>query len=178
MRNLLSPRIIDLVAAQQVDIGLSVLPFETPDVEAKRLLRFEMVCILPAGHPLADKTVIDLQDLDNYFFISRARDHCSLMTNDCTFPIKDVQRKPHHPRPPAVLWPVGGVSIIPSFVGSDFAPDTLIRRRIFPENTTDLWLQVNSLTFFGGSSHCLISVNKSDNKSYFRLFKHLYAPFT
>jgi hypothetical protein len=54
----------------------------------------------------------------------------------------------------------------------------LIRRRIVPETTTDLWLPVNALTFFGVSSHRLISANKSDNKSYFRLFKHLYAPFT
>lgn len=93
MRSLPSPRIIDLVAAQQVDIGLSVLPFEHPNVDAERLMRFEMVCVLPGRHPLADKSVIDLEDLGGDPFVSLARDDCSLMTIDRAFQIKGVQKR-------------------------------------------------------------------------------------
>ncbi|PRA51915.1 LysR substrate-binding domain-containing protein [Brucella pituitosa] len=145
MRSLPSPRIIDLVAAQQVDIGLSVLPFENPNVEAERLIRFEMICILPAGHPLADKAVVDLEDLSSDPFISLARDDCSLMTIDRAFQIKGVQKKNRIEVPlseTACCFVASGVgvSIVPSFVGLDFAPDMLIRRRIVPETTIDLWL--------------------------------------
>jgi DNA-binding transcriptional LysR family regulator len=145
MRSLPSPRIIDLVAAQQVDIGLSVLPFENPNVEAERLIRFEMVCVLPTGHPLADKAVVDLEDLSSDPFISLARDDCSLMTIDRAFQIKGVQKKNRIEVPlseTACCFVASGVgvSIVPSFVGLDFAPDMLIRRRIVPETTIDLWL--------------------------------------
>jgi DNA-binding transcriptional LysR family regulator len=145
MRSLPSPRIIDLVAAQQVDIGLSVLPFENPNVEAERLIRFEMVCVLPTGHPLADKAVVDLEDLSSDPFISLARDDCSLMTIDRAFQIKGVQKKNRIEVPlseTACCFVASGVgvSIVPSFVGLDFAPDMLIRRRILPETTIDLWL--------------------------------------
>jgi DNA-binding transcriptional LysR family regulator len=145
MRSLPSPRIIDLVAAQQVDIGLSVLPFEHPNVEAERLVRFEMVCVLPAGHSLADKAVIDLEDLGSDPFVSLARDDCSLMTIDRAFQIKGVQKRNRIEVPlseTACCFVANGVgvSIVPSFVGLDFGPDMLIRRRIIPETTIDLWL--------------------------------------
>lgn len=145
MRSLPSPRIIELVAAQQVDIGLSVLPFEHPNVEAERLMRFEMVCVLPPSHPLASKSVIDLEDLGNDPFISLARDDCSLMTIDRAFQIKGVQKRNRIEVPlseTACCFVANGVgvSIVPSFVGLDFGPDVLLRRSISPETTIDLWL--------------------------------------
>ena len=145
MRSLPSPRIIDLVAAQQVDIGLSVLPFEHPNVDAERLMRFEMVCVLPTGHPLTDKSVVDLEDLGGDPFVSLARDDCSLMTIDRAFQIKGVQKRNRIEVPlseTACCFVANGVgvSIVPSFVGLDFGSDVLVRRSIVPETTIDLWL--------------------------------------
>lgn len=145
MRSLSSPRILELVAAQQVDIGLSVLPFDHPNVAAERLMRFEMVCVLAADHPLADRKLIDLEDLAAYPFISLARDDCSLMTIDRAFQIRGVQKQNRIEVPlseTACCFVANGVgvSIVPSYVGLDYGPDVLVRRSIRPQTTIDLWL--------------------------------------
>ncbi len=58
-----SPQITELVASQQIDIGLSVLPADHPHVRAEIIMRFAMICVLPVGHPLADRQAVRVVDL-------------------------------------------------------------------------------------------------------------------
>ncbi|WP_377841626.1 LysR substrate-binding domain-containing protein [Bosea sp. UC22_33] len=140
-----SPRIAELVAAQQLDIGLSVLPFDHPHVRAEKIMRFRMVCILPASHPLAGRDEIRIEDLRNEPFISLARDDCSLMTIDRAFQINGVQKR-HRIEVPLSETACSfvangvGVSIVPPFVGLDYANDKLARRRLLPETHMDVWM--------------------------------------
>jgi len=140
-----SPRIGELVAAGQIDIGLSVLPFDHPNVSAEVIMRFAMVCILPTGHRLAEKQVIEIDDLRNESFISLFRDDCSLMTIDRAFQLKGVQKRnrievPLSETACSFVANGVGVSIVPPFVGLDYPEDRLVRRALLPETFMDVWL--------------------------------------
>lgn len=140
-----SPRILELVASQQVDIGLSVLPYEHPNVNAEIIMRFEMVCVLPPHHPLAKQDVVSISELGDDPFISLPRDDCSLMTIDRAFQIKGVQKRNRIEVPlseTACSFVANGVgiSIVPAFAGLDYSKDHLVRRPILPETLIDVWL--------------------------------------
>ncbi len=65
-----SRRVIEMVSAQKVDIGLSIVPPDDPNVEAKLLARLDRVCVLPLGHPLTRKDRISLHDLRGETFVA------------------------------------------------------------------------------------------------------------
>ncbi|MBF9234137.1 LysR substrate-binding domain-containing protein [Microvirga alba] len=144
-----SPRIAELVMGQQVDIGLSVLPFDHPDVTAEAVVRFDLVCFLPAQHPLAGKACIGVEDLRNEPFISLERDDCSLMTIDRAFQMRGVQKRnrievPMSETACSFVANGIGVSILPPFVGVDYPPDRLVRRPLLPKTSMDIWLLTSS----------------------------------
>ncbi|MCO5734182.1 LysR substrate-binding domain-containing protein [Rhizobium sp. SSA_523] len=140
-----SPRIGELVASGQVDIGLSVLPFDQPSIRSEIIMRFSMVCVLPAAHPLARKQVIEIDDLRNELFVSLPRDDCSLMTIDRAFQMRGVQKRnrievPLSETACSLVANGVGISIVPPFVGIDYANDRLVRRTLLPETFMDVWL--------------------------------------
>ncbi|HBC08634.1 MAG TPA: hypothetical protein DC046_13800 [Rhodospirillaceae bacterium] len=59
-----SPEVLDLVAMQQCDLGVAVVPADAPGVVTQALPAHEALCVLPQGHPLAAKAVIGPNDLD------------------------------------------------------------------------------------------------------------------
>jgi DNA-binding transcriptional LysR family regulator len=140
-----SPRIAELVAAQQIDIGLSVLPSDHPHVDAEVIMRFDMVCILPADHPMAKQPAIALDDLRNEPFISLARDDCSLMTIDRAFQVHGVQKRTviEVPLSETICGFVAngvGVSVVPPFVGLDYSASQLVRRKLLPATPMTVWM--------------------------------------
>jgi DNA-binding transcriptional LysR family regulator len=140
-----SPRIAELVAAQQIDIGLSVLPSDHPHVDAEIIMRFDMVCILPADHPMAKQPAIALDDLRNEPFISLARDDCSLMTIDRAFQVHGVQKRTviEVPLSETICGFVAngvGVSVVPPFVGLDYPASQLVRRKLLPATPMTVWM--------------------------------------
>lgn len=61
---------IDAAAAQQIDIGLSILPSDRPEVECTLLHSLLGVCILPVGHPLAAQDTVLAKDMADRDFVS------------------------------------------------------------------------------------------------------------
>lgn len=140
-----SPQIAELVAAQQIDIGLSLIPFDHPNVQASAIMRFSMVCVMPADHPLAHNTVVHVEELAGETFVALARDDCSLMTIDRAFQMTGVQKRsrievPMSETACAFVAAGAGVSILPPFVGLDYGEDRLVRRPLKPDTTMDLWM--------------------------------------
>lgn len=140
-----SPRIVELVAAQQIDIGLSVLPQDHPHVDAEIIMRFDMICVMPADHPLAQQSSVALDDLRNEPFISLARDDCSLMTIDRAFQVRGVQKRTaiEVPLSETICGFVAngvGVSVVPPFVGLDYPETRLARRKLVPATPMDVWM--------------------------------------
>ena len=140
-----SPRIAELVAAQQIDIGLTVVPFDHPQVDAELIMRFDMVCVLPAGHPLARNNAVSFEDLRSEPFISLARDDCSLMTIDSAFRSHGVQKRStiEVPLSETICGFVAngvGVSVVPPFVGLDYPETQLVRRPLLPATPMQVWM--------------------------------------
>jgi DNA-binding transcriptional LysR family regulator len=62
--------IVDWVVAGKVDIGIVSEGLVNPYVTFEPLLEQPMVCIMPVGHPLAKKRVIEPKNLNQVPFIS------------------------------------------------------------------------------------------------------------
>jgi DNA-binding transcriptional LysR family regulator len=70
-----SDLLITHIAEERVDLGLADTTPAHAGVRAEVLLATEAVCLLPAGHPLAARAVIEPQDLDGEAFIALTRRH-------------------------------------------------------------------------------------------------------
>jgi len=82
----------DLVARREVDLALSVLPSDRDDVEAVQIQTLRAVCVLPVGHRLAARAVINAVDLEGERFISLGRSDRSRFAVDKVFESLDVKR--------------------------------------------------------------------------------------
>lgn len=88
-----SRSLIDAVAAQHVDIGLSFLPGDRTEVESSHLHRLRGLCILPADHRLANRSVIRAPDLAGEDFVSLGPQDHSRLIIDRVFDEAKVQRR-------------------------------------------------------------------------------------
>jgi DNA-binding transcriptional LysR family regulator len=62
--------IVDWLVARKLDVGLVSARIENPYVTLEPLLEHPLVCIMPLGHPLAAKSHIEPQDLDQIPFVT------------------------------------------------------------------------------------------------------------
>jgi len=58
----------------QADIGVSMQPPDHPNLRSVRLARVPVICVLPAGHPLAARDVIRPEDFSTAAWIGYPRD--------------------------------------------------------------------------------------------------------
>jgi DNA-binding transcriptional LysR family regulator len=93
LESMRSRSLIDAVAAQHVDIGLSFLPGDRTEVESTHLQRLRGLCILPASHRLAERSVITASDLANEDFVSLGPQDHSRLIIDRVFDEAKVPRR-------------------------------------------------------------------------------------
>jgi DNA-binding transcriptional LysR family regulator len=65
-----SPLLEESLAAQRYDLGLSESDLAPQGTSAEPLFAGDMVCVLPAAHPLARRDVLELADFDGQDFVS------------------------------------------------------------------------------------------------------------
>ena len=82
-----------LTNSQNFDVALLTLPIDYPAAQSERLASVRGVCVLPAGHPLTKKAVIEAADLTEEPFISPLPETLSRMRLDLLFDEAGVQRK-------------------------------------------------------------------------------------
>lgn len=141
----ISPRIIDLVESHQVDIGLSTMPFFHSNVHCEQVLRYRVVCALPAGHPLAAKEAVHVDDLRHERMIGMPSQDCMVMTIDRTFQQVGVPKTAYIQVPMSetacdLVARGAGVAIVPPFVGQGYGPDQIVRRPLLPTIETKFWM--------------------------------------
>ncbi|MBL4908154.1 MAG: LysR family transcriptional regulator [Sneathiella sp.] len=68
---------MEMVADRRMDLALISMPLAHPGLKLEILTRPKGVCVMPKGHPLAKKDVIDVQDLHGENFIPMSRSHNS-----------------------------------------------------------------------------------------------------
>jgi DNA-binding transcriptional LysR family regulator len=69
-----SQLLADWLIGRHLDVGLIRTRLDNPYVETESLMAHPLVCIMPPGHPLADKKVVEPTDLDGQAFVSFALD--------------------------------------------------------------------------------------------------------
>lgn len=70
IQSLNSQLIVDWLVARKLDVGLVSARIDNPYVTLEPLLEHPVVCIMPLDHPLATKSQIEPQDLDQLPFVS------------------------------------------------------------------------------------------------------------
>lgn len=141
-----SPRVVDWVTAQQVDLGISILPVDHPAVRVEPLTRVDAVCVLPCDHRLRNRRVIKPSDLRGEMFISLASEDRIRHIIDRTFDAAGVARQmrleTHLSEVACRLVESGaGVSIVDPFTALDFAKDKrLMARKFNPRIAFDIYL--------------------------------------
>lgn len=69
-----SAAVVDNLLTQQFDLGIAFFPNDIKGLEIEPLDRIEAVCILPRGHPLSDKSEINVTDLAGVPLVCQAKE--------------------------------------------------------------------------------------------------------
>ncbi|PQO22223.1 hypothetical protein C2I36_14235 [Rhodobacteraceae bacterium WD3A24] len=79
--------------SQQFDIALLSFPIDYPSTQTQDLVSVDARCVVPTGHPLAEKDVIDAEDLEQENFISIVPDTTLRIRVDNAFQSMGVYRQ-------------------------------------------------------------------------------------
>ncbi|EPD36842.1 MULTISPECIES: LysR family transcriptional regulator [Delftia] len=90
-----APLLQEWMAAQRYDLGLAELAEAPPGTRALALPAMDEVAVLPAGHALAARPVLEAGDFAGEGFISLARDDPYRQQIDAVFEQAGVQRQLH-----------------------------------------------------------------------------------
>lgn len=145
MEGMRSRSLIDAVATQHVDIGLSVLPGDRDEVESVHLHRLPAVCILPRGHRLTSKTTIRPTDLADERFISLGIQDQSRLLIDKIFDDLQVPRRTQIETGQSeaafsLVASGAGVAVIDPITVFDHRDDRVEVRPFKPLMTFNVWL--------------------------------------
>jgi len=88
-----SPLLEEWLAAQRYDLGLTESHYPTPGTSQQQLFCGDEVAVLPASHPLADKTVLQPQDFAGQPFISLSASDIYRQQLDTLFTEHGVERQ-------------------------------------------------------------------------------------
>lgn len=72
---MVSPKIEDIMAGQNIDFGLAQLPFAREDMIVDEFCKVPYYGVLPLGHPLEGRGVLTPRDFDGQSFISLTRNN-------------------------------------------------------------------------------------------------------
>ena len=72
IQSLTQPELIDRVVNREVELGITYGPVFDPVLVTETLFKVQIACVMPAGHPLAEKAEIQAVDLLDYPLITFA----------------------------------------------------------------------------------------------------------
>ena len=138
----MSPKVEEWAAAQQIDLGFAVYPleqgqFERPGIEVEEFARMPYLLAVPAGHALAERSVVGPRDLQGERFISQTRNTVGRILVDRLFDKEGVQRDlvldTQVVAGVATFVSYGlGVGFVDPFTALDFADKPLVAIRFEP----------------------------------------------
>lgn len=88
-----SQQVADWISTQHYDVGITAINVSDPAIEVQTLCRSELVCILPPGHPHANKAVIEPGDLEGEMFVSLGTEQSLRYKVDEVFEKANVNRE-------------------------------------------------------------------------------------
>ncbi len=88
-----SPLLEEWMAAQRFDLGLSEVSAAVPGTDCDTLVELDEVCVLPTGHPLSTKAVLEPRDFEGERFVSLSPEDPYRRQFDAIFAAAGVQRR-------------------------------------------------------------------------------------
>lgn len=129
-----SPLLEEWLSAQRHDLGLTETLHTPAGTERTELFSLDEVCVLPSGHPLAEKPVLTPQDFhgERYISLSRADSYRQLL--DALFNEHQVKRRmvveTHSAASVCAMVRAGaGLSIVNPLTALDYAASGVVVRR-------------------------------------------------
>ncbi len=132
-----SQQVADWISTQHFDIGISAISVSDPAIEVQPLSESQLVCILPPGHPLAERDCIRPQDLQDEMFVSLGTEQSVRYKVDEVFEQARVSRQlmfdtqVSHVACSFVLAGTG-VSLVDPMTALQFVPQGLVAKRFEP----------------------------------------------
>jgi DNA-binding transcriptional LysR family regulator len=122
---LTSPQVVDWVASGQCDVGFAADPIEQPMIEIDLMARVPAVAVLPAGHRLAKRRRLAIEDMRDESFVSLGAASLIRYRIDAAFMDRGVKRELRIETPlseiACALVATGvGISIVDPFTASEF----------------------------------------------------------
>lgn len=124
---------IEQLLLRKIDVGIAVNPPYTPEVDLRHLVDAKGVCILPYGHPLAEKDIVQASDLHQQDFISLTNLDGSLQRVEASF-LNDRAKPRVRIETPVTATACAcvaagmGISIVDPFVADAFSHRLQIRK--------------------------------------------------
>jgi DNA-binding transcriptional LysR family regulator len=154
--------LVDRVASQGVDVGFGMVAADRPGVRFEKLCSMDAVCVLPAGHRLADRRVVEATDLDGERFVAMVEEDRAQLKVDKAFAdcgaVRDIVLKAQLTEACCSFVAAGvGVAVVDPLSTVDFAPDRLVVRPFRPTVTYDIWVATPSFREVSLGTQALIS---------------------
>jgi DNA-binding transcriptional LysR family regulator len=127
----------ELIAGDQADLAVSLLPVSHPGVDVVPLIDVPTVCVLPRGHRLAKRTVIRPGDLAQEPLITIARRYPARARLDKVFEASgitpNIRIETSTSAAACGCSAAGlGIALINAFMASEFAASDVVLRRFEP----------------------------------------------
>lgn len=127
----------ELIAGDQADFAVSLLPVSHPGVDVLPLIDVPTVCVLPKRHRLAKKTAIRPSDLKDEPLITIARRYPARARLDKVFEasgiVPNIRIETSTSAAACGCSAAGlGIALINAFMASEFASDGVVLRRFEP----------------------------------------------
>ncbi len=137
--------LVDRVATQGIDVGFGMTRTERPGVHFSHLCSMQAVCVLPPWHPLAEKDIITVRDLENEKFISLVEEDRAQIEIDRTFGEHNVSRnivlKSQLSESICSFVSAGrGVAIVDPLSPVGFTRDEIVVKPFSPDIRQDIWV--------------------------------------
>lgn len=125
-----------MIPTQKFDVGIVELPVDHPGVKTEPLI-FQCRCVLPSGHPLAERDVVTPRDLDGVPFISLYPEHMTYYRLARLFADADadwnvVAETQFFATCCGFVANGAGVALVDPFTAAHYAGKGLVTRRFAP----------------------------------------------
>jgi DNA-binding transcriptional LysR family regulator len=140
-----SRNMADLIARQEIDMAVSVLPGDRDEVEATQIGTLQAVCVMPRAHRLAGSGSVHAGDLEGENFISLGKNDQSRLAIDKIFEGLGVGRRVQMETTQSdtacsFVAQGCGISIVDRLTISEYKDERIVALPFTPEITFRIWL--------------------------------------
>lgn len=140
-----SRNMADLIARQEADLAVSVLPSDRDELEATQIGSIHALCVLPRSHRLASRERLTAEDLEGEPFISLGRNDQSRLSIDRIFESAGVTRRMHIETTQSdtacsFVAEGCGISIVDQLTMSWYRDDRIVALPFTPKIMFKMWL--------------------------------------